>query len=91
MGMAQRSRTVKVSTVRVPTVIRGRSFAEKQRANLKNILGHLRTAGLRGSDLVLCGEYANLHHRTWSTNRKEYIPDPIPGPFTRAISRIARR
>lgn len=89
--MAHRPRTVRLSTVQLPTVISGRTFAEKQRANLKDILGHLRTAGQRGSDLVLCGEYANLHHRTWSTNRKEYVPDPIPGAFTRAIGRVAKR
>ena len=89
--MPHRPHTVRVSTVQLPTVIAGRTFAEKQRANLKDILGHLRTAGQRGSDLVLCGEYANLHHRTWSTNRKEYVPDPIPGAFTRAIGRVAKR
>lgn len=90
-AVAPRSRTVRVTTVQLPTVIAGRSFAEKQRTNLRDILVHLRTAGERRSDLVLCGEYANLHHRTWSVNRKEYVPDPIPGAFTRAVGRVAKR
>lgn len=84
-------RTVRISALQLPTVIRGRGFADRQRRNLKTIAGALRVAGERGSDLVLCGEYANLHHRTWSTNMKEYVADPIPGTFTRAIGRIARR
>jgi predicted amidohydrolase len=89
--VAPRSRIVRVSTVQLPTIITGPSFAAKQRANLRDIQAHLREAGKRGSDLVVCGEYANLHHRTWSTNRKEYVPDPIPGAFTQAIARSARR
>jgi predicted amidohydrolase len=47
-------------------------------------------AGRRKSDLLLFGEYANLHHRTWSSNKKEYVPDPIPGPFTDSVAAAAR-
>jgi predicted amidohydrolase len=51
----------------------------------------LGVAGGRRSDLVLFGEYANLHHRTWSDNRREYVPDPIPGRFTRTVALAARK
>ena len=51
----------------------------------------LRTAGERRSDLVLFGEYANLSHRTWSSNRRHYVPDPVPGPLTRLIGTAAKR
>ncbi len=84
-------RPIRVSSVQLPTVVPGKSFAERQRNNLRGILDSLRTAGERSSDLVLLGEYANLHHRTWSTNRKEYVPDPIPGKTTSAIAASARR
>jgi 5-aminopentanamidase len=89
-GVAGKSRNIRITTVQLPTIVKGSSFAEKQRANRRNILAQLRVAGERRSDLVLCGEYANLHHRTWSKNLKEYLPDPIPGVFTRAVGRVAR-
>lgn len=85
------SRIIRVSAVQLPTVIEGKSFREKQRKNFSIIRSMIMTAGRRKSDLVLLGEYSNLHHRTWSDNKKEYIPDPIPGPFTRAIGALARR
>jgi predicted amidohydrolase len=75
----------------MPAEITGGSFAEKQRKNRAEIRRMLVLAGRRGSDLVLFGEYANLHHRTWSKKKRECVPDPIPGEFTRAVSRIARR
>lgn len=82
---------VRISAAQLPTVIEGASFEEKQRKNLGQILEMLELAGERKSDLVLFGEYANLHHRTWSENQKEYIPDPIPGPFTKAVAVLAGR
>jgi predicted amidohydrolase len=84
-------RIVRISTVQLATVIEGRSFKEKQARNRKHIFNMLKTAGERGSDLVLFGEYANLHHRTWSSNKKEYVADPIPGELTRAVARYARK
>lgn len=85
------SRIVRTSTVQLATVIEGRSFKEKQARNRKHIFNMLKTAGERGSDLVLFGEYANLHHRTWSSDKKEYIADPIPGELTRAVARYAKK
>ncbi len=85
------SRIIRVSAVQLPTVIEGTSFREKQRKNFSILRSMIVTAGRRKSDLVLLGEYANLHHRTWSDNKKEYVPDPIPGVFTRAVAAIARR
>jgi predicted amidohydrolase len=84
-------RIVRLSTAQLPTVIVGRSFKEKQASNRKHIYNMLKTAGERGSDLVLFGEYANLHHRMWSSDKKEYIADPIPGELTRAVARYAKK
>jgi len=82
---------VRISAAQLPTVIEGKSFEEKQRKNLGQILEMLELAGKRESDIVLFGEYANLHHRTWSEDKREYVADPIPGPFTKAIATSARK
>jgi len=84
-------RDVRFSAVQLPTVILGNSFKEKQHQNLAEIIRMLEIAGERKSDIVLLGEYANLHHRTWSNERSEYVPDPIPGRVTRAIGALARK
>jgi predicted amidohydrolase len=84
------SSIVRISAAQLPTVIEGKTFAAKQKVNLAQILIMLEQAGKRKSDLVLFGEYVNLHHRTWSSNKKEYVPDPIPGPFTDTIAAAAR-
>jgi predicted amidohydrolase len=84
------SSIIRISAAQLPTVIEGKSFAAKQKVNLAQILIMLEQAGKRKSDLVLFGEYVNLHHRTWSSNKKEYVPDPIPGPFTDTIAAAAR-
>jgi predicted amidohydrolase len=81
---------VRISAAQLPTVIEGDSFEEKQRKNLEQILEMLKLAGRRKSDLVLFGEYANLHHRTWSDDKKEYVPDPIPGPLTATVAGFSR-
>jgi predicted amidohydrolase len=85
------NRIVRISAAQLPTVMSGKTFAEKQAKNLNEIVTMLELAGKRGSDLVLFGEYANLHHRTWSEDKKEYIADPIPGVFTHAIAERARK
>jgi predicted amidohydrolase len=82
---------IRVSAAQLPTVIAGTSFEEKQRKNLEAILAMLRLAGKRKSDIVLFGEYANLHHRTWSEDKREYVPDDIPGAFTKSVAEIARQ
>ena len=82
---------VRISAAQLPTIIEGKSFEEKQRKNLEQILKMLELAGKRKSDLVLFGEYANLHHRTWSEDKKEYVSDPIPGAFTNAVAERARK
>jgi predicted amidohydrolase len=82
---------VRISAAQLPTVIEGASFEEKQRKNLDQILEMLELAGKRKSDLVLFGEYANLHHRTWSEDKKEYVSDPIPGAFTNAVAERAHK
>ncbi len=82
---------IRISAAQLATVIKGASFEEKQRKNLEQILEMVELAGKRKSDLVLFGEYANLHHRTWSDNKKEYVSDPIPGAFTNAVAEKARK
>ena len=82
---------IRISAAQLPTVVDGSSFAEKQRNNLGHVMEMLETAGTRKSDLVLFGEYANLHHRTWSDDRREYVADPIPGSFTKAVGEMARK
>lgn len=84
-------RRIRISAAQLPAGIEGRTFEEKQKKNLREILAMIKTAGERGSDLILFGEYANLHHRTWSGKRKEYVPDPIPGRFTRAVASAAKK
>lgn len=84
-------RMIRVSAVQLPTVIEGTSFEAKQKRNLQAILNALKTAGRRKSDLVLFGEYANLHHRTWSSDLTEYRPDPIPGTLTKAVAGAAKQ
>ena len=86
-----KKKNVRVSAIQLPAEVQGSSFAEKQRQNLKQIRAMLAIAGKRGSDLVLLGEYANLHHRTWSTRTKEYVADNIPGSFTNAIAAEAKQ
>jgi predicted amidohydrolase len=83
-------RIVRISAVQLPAFPEGKTFAERQARNIRSIREMLWTAGERRSDLVLFGEYANLSHRTWSSNRREYVRDPVPGPLTRLIGRAAR-
>jgi len=85
------ARIVRISAVQLPTVIQGTSFEEKQESNLKEIKSALAISGERTSDLVLFGEYANLHHRTWSSDPKEYVADPIPGSLTKTIAAYAKK
>jgi predicted amidohydrolase len=85
------TRLVRISAAQLPAIVEGRSFKEKQARNRRHIQALLQTAGERGSDLVLFGEYANLPHRLWSSHRREYVPEPIPGAFTHAIARGAKK
>jgi predicted amidohydrolase len=85
------SRIIRISAAQLPTIIQGKTFADKQKVNLAQILIMVEQAGKRHSDLLLFGEYANLHHRTWSDNREEYVSDPIPGPFVNSIGAAARQ
>src|SRR5574341_2549530 len=85
------ARIVRLSAAQLATVIEGRSFQEKQANNRRHIQAMLKIAGERASDLVLFGEYANLHHRTWSSNQREYVPDAIPGAFTSIVARYAKK
>ena len=76
---------LRISSVQLPATLPGRNHAEKKAANLRALRRLLRVAGERKSDLVLLGEYSNLWHHGTSENRRDYDPDPIPGPFTRTV------
>jgi len=83
------SRRVRLGAAQLPAAIEGRSFKEKQEQNLRGIVEMIREAGEKRVDLLLFGEYANLHHRTWSKNKREYVPDPIPGRVTDIVGEAA--
>jgi predicted amidohydrolase len=85
------NRVVRVSTVQLNAVVPGTTFEDKQRRNRRFVAQALDVAGKRKSDLVLFGEYANLHHHAWSNRKKDYVPDPIPGSFTRMVGNYARK
>ncbi len=84
-------RVVRLSAAQLPTVIAGRSFKEKQTQNRRHVQAMLKAAGERQSDLVLFGEYANLHHHLGSSDKREYVAEPIPGAFTRMVARAAKK
>ncbi len=82
---------LRISSVQLPALLPGRTRREREAANLRVLRGLLRVAGERSSDFVLLGEYANLWHRGTSESRREFLPDPIPGPFTRTVSALAKK
>ena len=82
---------LRVSAAQLATVIDGKTFQDKQKKNLQQVVKMLDEAGKRKSDLVLFGEYVNLHHRTWSDNKDEYVPDPIPGELTAIVAASAKK
>jgi predicted amidohydrolase len=89
--MKKRDRVIRVSAAQMSAEFTGRNFAEKQKSNLAEIKRMLEIAGKRRSDIVLFAEYANLHHRSTSNRKSEYVADSIPGPFTKAVSRAAKK
>jgi predicted amidohydrolase len=84
-------RTVIVSAVQLAAEIQGRTAAERRTRTLDAMRSGIREAGDRGSDLVLLGEYSNLWHRSVSPRKRDYTPDPVPGPLTRELGNLARR
>jgi 5-aminopentanamidase len=84
-------RIVRVSAVQLPAVVESNSVEEKENVNLGLVRTMLTTAGERKSDLVLFGEYANLYHRSASTDKKDYQAKDIPDEMTSEVMRIARR
>lgn len=88
---SSKSRRVRVSAAQLPALIEGATEREKIRNNDGFIREMLHTAGERKSDLVLLGEYANLYHRSASTDAADYRPEPIPGKTTRMVSALAKK
>ena len=84
------SRKVRISTVQLPAVLAGDSSIEKDDNNKQHIHSMLEEAGRRASDIVIFGEYANLYHRSVSTERKDYRVDEIPGKYTTLAAEYAK-
>lgn len=83
-------RIVRVTAVQLPAVIRGKDRNERRHRTLAVLCGMLESAGQLAPDLVLLGEYSNLDHRSTSSDRRDYRPEPIPGPFVDAVAMMAR-
>ncbi len=81
---------VRISTIQLPAEVDGETTEEKKRNNLSYIRSMLITAGERKSDLVLLGEYANLHHRASSDDSTEYIAEDIPEATANTAAQLAR-
>lgn len=84
------ARIVRATGVQLPAVVPGRTLQERRRRTLEVLCDMLETAGRQSPDLVLVGEYSNLYHRSTSSARRDYRPDPIPGPFVEAVGIMAR-
>jgi predicted amidohydrolase len=90
-GEKSMSRIVRVSSVQLPAIIAGESQKRKNEHNKENISSMLEEAGKRKSDIVLFGEYANLHHRSVSSDPHEYIAEDIPGEYAEIAAGYARK
>jgi predicted amidohydrolase len=84
------SRIVRVSTVQLPAVVQAESQTQKNEHNKQSIRLMLEEAGKRKSDIVLFGEYANLFHRSVSSDPHEYIAEDIPGEYAGIAAGYAR-
>jgi predicted amidohydrolase len=82
---------LRVSVAQMSAEVPGRTVPTKREKDRRLLREMLRLAGQRQSDLVLFGEYANQFHRSTSRKRREYLPDRIPGVFTKHIASYARR
>ncbi|MFH0991664.1 MAG: carbon-nitrogen hydrolase family protein [bacterium] len=82
---------VQVGIVQLPATIEGKTFKKRQERTWEDLDQRLNEIGREHPDLVLLGEYANLCHRSCSTDPKEYIADEIPGPRTRQVAMLAKR
>jgi len=89
--MEKHKRLIRVSAGQLPAELAGKSREEKRKRNLKLLLEMIKTAAEQLSDLILFGEYANLEHRSVSTKKSDYIPEPISGPFVDAIAAVAKK
>jgi len=65
--------------------------AETKQHNLRRIEEGLTTAGERGSDVAIFGEYANVRHLPIARDTARDLADPVPGPVTDRIAQLARR
>lgn len=83
-------RSIRVTGIQLPAVVPGNTSKQREHHTLEILCNMLDTAGRESPDLVLLGEYCNLFHRSTSSARRDYRPDPIPGPFVEAAGMLAR-
>jgi predicted amidohydrolase len=87
----RRRRIVRFTAAQLPAVAPAGSKLQKEQWALDAVVGMIREAGEKESDVVLFGEYANLFHRSTSAKKEDYRADEIPGPFVHAVAENARK
>jgi len=85
------SRIVTVSAIQLPAAKAGETTEEIKAHNLQRIEDGLNTAGGRGSDVAIFGEYANVQHLPINRDSVRGFADAVPGPLTDRIAEFARR
>lgn len=73
------SATIRISSAQLPTVIRGRTFDEKQKVNLAQILIILEQAGKRKSDSFCLVSMPTCTTERGRGTRKNMSLTPFPG------------
>jgi beta-ureidopropionase len=85
------SRVIIVSAIQLPAAKSGETSEEIKANNLQRIETGLTTAGERGSDVAIFGEYANVQHLPINRDNVRGFADVVPGPVTERIAEFARR
>jgi len=85
------SRVITVSAIQLSASKAGETPEEIKEHNLRRIEEGLDTAGERGSDIAIFGEYANARHLPLDREHAREHADQVPGPVTDRIAHIARR
>jgi N-carbamoylputrescine amidase len=85
------SRIITVSAIQLSSAKCGETTEEIKRHNLRRIEDGLATAGGRGSDVAIFGEYANVSHLPIARDTVRGFADAVPGPVTDRIAELARR
>jgi len=85
------SRVITVSAIQLASAKAGETHQEIKEHNLRRIEEGLNTAGERGSDVAIFGEYANVRHLPLDREHARDYADEVPGAVTDRIAHLARR